>query len=123
MHADRTFSGEMRDQVSILGADSTGGNAGGIAVSGVRQAVIGAADRADQCGYGSEFGGSLRDLFRGSQPFRGRRQTAKPALAFCLSNFWLNRTILPATRSRPSAFKLIEVVDDDYIGGDSIGAG
>src|ERR1700692_1784934 len=56
VHADRTFSREMRDQVSIFGADCTGGNSGGIAVACVRQAVIGAADRADERGYGSEFG-------------------------------------------------------------------
>ena len=50
VHADRTFRREMRHQLSIFGADCTGGNSGRIAVAGVRQAIVGAPDRADKRG-------------------------------------------------------------------------
>src|SRR5215467_8665885 len=63
MHADRTFSRKMRDQVSIFGADCSGGNSGGITVASMRQAVIGAPDRADQSGCGSEFSRSCGSSF------------------------------------------------------------
>src|ERR1700746_4097990 len=48
MHADRAFGAQMRDEIRIFIGYRAGRNSGGGAVSGVGEAITGAADRAAQ---------------------------------------------------------------------------
>ena len=59
VHANAALGGEVFDQVGIFGGESGGGNSGGNAVAGVRQAIVGASDGTDQRGDGAQFSGGF----------------------------------------------------------------
>src|SRR5580698_4847346 len=50
MHADLAFGSEVNDQVGVFGGDCRGGDSGGEALPGVREAIVGVAYGADQSG-------------------------------------------------------------------------
>src|SRR5579863_4356795 len=60
VYTDRSLGGEMSNHIGVFGADRCGGNLSGIAISGVRQAIVCAADRTDKRRRRSEVGGSFR---------------------------------------------------------------
>ncbi len=69
VHAHVSLGGEVGDQVAVFGGDGACGNSCGDAEAGVRQAEVGAADGAYQCGHRAQVGcgfwtgGAVADRF------------------------------------------------------------
>ena len=59
VHADFALRGKVGDEVGVFGGDGGGGDSGGKAETGVRKAVIGAADGAHESGDCAEIGGGF----------------------------------------------------------------
>ena len=126
MHVDGALAGEVVEHVGVFGGDGGGGDLGRHRArsghAGVGEAVVGAADGADQDGDGADGGAGNGARHRGRGRRRRRRRRRHCWAASSLSNWWLKSRILPLTVAGGER-ELLPVVDHDYFGGEAIGGG
>jgi hypothetical protein len=119
VHAHFALSSEVSDQVGVFGGDSSGGNSGGKTESGVREAIVGAGDGANQGSDCAEIGGGFGS---GSAVTDGLAVGGKgvSASGLLLVEEFVKEDDLAGDFVVAESLEFVECVDRDYVGGEAV---
>jgi hypothetical protein len=109
----------VSDEVSVFGGHGCGGDSGGETESGVGQAIVGAADRADECGGCAQVGGGFGSGSAVTNGFAVGGESLSGS-GFLLVEDFVKQDNLAGDFVAAEGLQFLEGVDGDDVGGESL---